>query len=168
MHAQEQNLSTLAICVIGRVTSSIPKRGTFTNGTSLHVLRLHEGLIRMSGDEDMSLFFAGEIADDRQRIAALESFILDANNYLNKIPELERRIETLTNILNADVSETTKKAMMLRNIVDDRKVLSRKQVQQIFDGCHHNVATKIMKKAAQLYGYTYAKNISGKLVLAST
>lgn len=122
----------------------------------------------MSDDENISMFFAGEIAEDRQRIAALESFILDANNYLNKIPELEKRIETLTNILNADVSETTKKAMMLRNIVDDRKVISRKQVQQIFGGCHHNVATKIMKKAAHLYGYTYAKNISGKLVLAST
>lgn len=149
MHAQEQNLSTLAIYVIGRVTSSIPERGTFTNGTSLHVLRLHEGLIRMPGDEDMGLFFAGEIAEDRQRIAALEN-----------------KIESLTQLLTGDVNETTKRAMRLKDIVNIKGLVTRRQVQNELGNCHHNIAHKAMEKAAELYGYIHTKNDSGKWVLS--
>jgi hypothetical protein len=109
--------------------------------------------------------FATDIAEDRQRITALEEVLLGVYQTAQKVPELEQKIETLTKLLNSDFNKTTKKAMLLKDFVENRGILSRRDVQKILNNCHHNTAHKVMKKTSELYGYIHTKNISGKWVL---
>ena len=100
-------------------------------------------------EEDIRMFFGREIAEDRQRISVLEC-----------------KIETLIKLLDGDINETTKRAMQLKDLVENRRIITRKEAQNELGNCHHNVAMRAMEKAADMYNYVHTKNRSGKWILS--
>ena len=100
--------------------------------------------------EDTFEMVASDSAEDRKRITLLEC-----------------KIETLIELLNGDLNETTKRAMALKDIVTERGIITRREAQNALGNCHHNVAIRAMEKAAAMYGYVHTKNRSGKWILSA-
>lgn len=108
---------------------------------------------------------------DTDRIKSIEqhaeehAYILASG--LRKISDLELELENLKKILSGDVNETTKRAITLRDAVETSGMITRRQAQSILGNCHHNIATRAMEQAAEMFNLIFVKNGQGRWVLAA-
>lgn len=91
------------------------------------------------------------------------------NDLLNisKIQTIEDDLANLKMMFSGDVSETTKRAITLRDAVETSGMITRRQAQSILGNCHHNIATRAMEQAAEMFQLIFIKNGQGRWVLAA-
>jgi hypothetical protein len=109
-------------------------------------------LATVAGDD---ITFHTQSEPTKEQIDELFASIDGLNAVLSKIliriERIEERVDAHDVLLSSGVEVTKQRAVLIAEEVRKHGHLKRPDVQKLLDNCHHNMALRVMKEAADMY-----------------